>query len=170
MFLAVSWHQTKLQPKTQLYKHTFFFSPLALSFKFVKKTPHFQQITLLHFTHIVVFGLISFNNLLWGGGVLLNIRLSSRPAVCALQSFDEHSPTDDRLAGVQPDAGRDAHKHRTNVFEHKYMEQRSRFGGIWLNVRTRNREYFAHVAVPLNHPVVKIVIFVVQTAEESQCR
>lgn len=100
-------------------------------------------------------------------GIGLNIRLSSRPCARSLQPFNEHSPADHRFTRVQPHAGRHTDQHRAHILEHKDLENGPRFITIRTLIRAGYRKDFAHVTIPLDHPVVKEIIFVEQTAQES---
>lgn len=109
-------------------------------------------------------------------GVWLNERLRSwtgrcrtdRATASSLQPLDKQSPTDDRLARVQPDAGRDANQHWAHVLEHKYLKDRSRL--VTTSIRARDRKYSTHVTVPLDHPVVEEVVFVEKASEKTNGR
>lgn len=102
--------------------------------------------------------------------LILDIRLGPRAWLLALQSLHKVAPADHGLAGVQPDTGRDPHQHGAQVFHHVYLEDGPCLG------RTRRPcsragygEGLADVAMPLNHPLVEVVILVEQTTEQPQC-
>lgn len=92
---------------------------------------------------------------------------SLRATAASLQPFDKQPPTDHRLAGVQPHAARHADQHRAHILQHEHLKVRPSLGAARPPIRARYREHFAHVPIPLHHPVVEVVVLVEQAAEKA---
>lgn len=101
--------------------------------------------------------------------LILDIRLGPRARLLALQSLDKVAPADHGLAGVEPHARGDAHQHGAQIFHHIYLKDGPRLGCARRpGSRAGYGEGFADVAMPLNHPLVEVVILVEQAAEQAQ--
>lgn len=86
----------------------------------------------------------------------------------ALQTFNESTPTDHRLSGIQPHGRCNANQHWAYIFYHKYDEHWTRFIAMVSTVEwARNGETDTHILIPLQHPCVEVVIFIKQAAQET---
>lgn len=102
--------------------------------------------------------------------LILDIRLGPRAWLLALQSLHKVAPADHGLAGVQPDTGRHPHQHGAQILHHVDLEDGTCLRCTWRpGSRAGYGEGFTDVAMPLNHPLVEVVILVEQTPQQTQC-
>lgn len=97
---------------------------------------------------------------------MLNVCRTSAPSILTLYTFGKLPPADDRLTRPQPDAGCDAHQHGTHIFHHVYMEYGllivgiNTIAGMMSHHWTWYGKGFAHISIPLYHPIIEIVILI----------
>lgn len=101
--------------------------------------------------------------------LILDIRLGPRAGLLALQSLHKVAPADHGLAGVEPDTRGNAHQHGAQIFNHIYLKDGTCLGCARRSCgRAGYGEGFADVAMPLDHPLVEIIILIEQAAEQTQ--
>lgn len=79
----------------------------------------------------------------------------------ALQAFDKFTPTNNRFARIQPHRRCHTDQHWTHIFDHEYDKHWPCFVLMISAIEwTRYWKDYAHILIPLQHPSIKIVIFV----------